>query len=99
MGAIIDSDILLEILNKRYAVLSKDMSKHKKRYLKSAYDELAEIVKDIATNKGKHGVCGKPAVFLSLDENTVCCSSCHSQFRASEVRGYNYCPKCGEKIL
>ena len=98
MGTIIDTDILLEILNRKYAALFKDMSKHEKEYLKNAYDELVCIVKNIGSTKGERGICGKPATFLPLDESIVCCSSCHSQFAASEVKGYNYCPKCGEKI-
>lgn len=98
MGTIIDLDILLEILNRKYAVLSKDASKHEKKYLKVAYSELVEIAKDIGATEGDRSTCGKPATFLSLDDSTVCCSSCHSQFKASEVRGYDYCPKCGEKI-
>lgn len=72
---------------------------HENDYLKRAYDELVCIVKNIGSTEGDRGICGKPATFLPLDDNIVCCSSCHSQFAVSEIKGYNYCPKCAEKIL
>lgn len=98
MSTVIDTDLLLDLLDRWFQAASKEMSGPDKDYLKQAYEDVSAMISSIGSSKGEKAICGKPAMFLRLDDHTVCCSSCRSQFEADEVKGYDYCPKYGEKI-